>query len=338
MFLLAFVTIPVYADTPDESISILNLRLNDAQNNLIDEIIVDQEVHFKFELYNHLDHPQEVVSIFYRLHDYKKEKIGSTLDTIYPSSKSTGLDYSFSANSEGLHTFAIEIWDKDETSQITTVLLGPITAYDVENREVILKPIFSKHLLTIGEGSSNGQFVNLSDFAVDKDGYVFAVDDVRNEIQKFDPHGNFLLKWGSFCYFEYEYDDCTDPDGVMGPLKRGDGQFYSPSHIAVDDEQVYVVDRKNHRMQVFDKDGQFLYTFGNPFGYIQSVGGNSFTHSRDVEIVDDRIYLSDLGGVAIFEKDGSILYHADRTSKEHVVFNKPLKHFNRLIGKKVCHG
>jgi len=41
------------------------------------------------------------------------------------------------------------------------------------------------------------------------------------------------------------------------------GQFDSPWGICVDEKQVYISDSKNHRVQVFDHSGTFLFTFGS---------------------------------------------------------------------------
>ena len=53
-------------------------------------------------------------------------------------------------------------------------------------------------------------------------------------VQKFDMNGEFIMSWGSF--------------------GNGDGQFYFPRGVAVDqtDGFVYIVDMGNHRIQKFD--------------------------------------------------------------------------------------
>ena len=46
-------------------------------------------------------------------------------------------------------------------------------------------------------------------------------------------------------------------------MERAQGEFRSPSGVEVDREgRVYVADFYNHRIQVFDGDGNFLYQFG----------------------------------------------------------------------------
>ena len=41
-----------------------------------------------------------------------------------------------------------------------------------------------------------------------------------------------------------------------------DGQFGSPSGIAVFGDHVYVADKKQHSIDVFDKDGNFIFSWG----------------------------------------------------------------------------
>ena len=49
----------------------------------------------------------------------------------------------------------------------------------------------------------------------------------------------------------------------------GNGQFETPHAIVVDGDLVYVVDRENGRIQIFDRDGRFLKQWTNlgyPYG------------------------------------------------------------------------
>ncbi len=47
-----------------------------------------------------------------------------------------------------------------------------------------------------------------------------------------------------------------------GTLGAGDGQFYRPHGIAVNTREVYVAEILNHRIQVFDLNGNFLRKWG----------------------------------------------------------------------------
>lgn len=92
----------------------------------------------------------------------------------------------------------------------------------------------------------DGYFRGPTDVAFDSDDNVYISDGYTNSrIAKFDRHGNWVKSWGS--------------RGTGGP--RGDqnpGQLNTPHNIGIDRQNnVYVADRNNRRIQVFDRDGNF---------------------------------------------------------------------------------
>jgi DNA-binding beta-propeller fold protein YncE len=100
------------------------------------------------------------------------------------------------------------------------------------------------------------------DIAVDSAGNVY-VSSFDNTIQKFTNDGTFIKKWGSTCMLSINNFGCLDPDGT-GPLSLGDGQFDFPKGIAVDfDNNVYVADTGNDRIQKFTNDGTFIKKWGS---------------------------------------------------------------------------
>ena len=95
-------------------------------------------------------------------------------------------------------------------------------------------------LPTAQEARARGGYLNgPTDVAWDPDGNIFVSDGyVNSRIAKFDRHGNFLMDWGSY--------------------GTEIGQFRLPHAMQVDrDGNVYVADRTNRRIQVFDADGSF---------------------------------------------------------------------------------
>jgi DNA-binding beta-propeller fold protein YncE len=98
------------------------------------------------------------------------------------------------------------------------------------------KPI----LMWGSKGSGDSQFCHMEHIAVDKYDNIYVTDPQSDpgcsqqpRVLKFDSQGHFITKWGSY--------------------GEKDGQFRDPEHLAVDsDGKVYVSDRKNEIIQVFE--------------------------------------------------------------------------------------
>jgi hypothetical protein len=86
----------------------------------------------------------------------------------------------------------------------------------------------------------DGMFRQVTDMAWDAEGNTYISDGyINSRVAKVDKDGNWLKSWG-------------EPGD-------GPGQFNTPHSIAVDAQgQVYVADRGNRRIQVFDGEGKFL--------------------------------------------------------------------------------
>lgn len=78
-----------------------------------------------------------------------------------------------------------------------------------------------------------------------KTGYLYVTDGYGNSrVHKFAPDGRPVLSWG---------EPGIDP-----------GQFIRPHNVAIDqDDTIYIADRENHRIQVFDANGKFLSMWNN---------------------------------------------------------------------------
>ena len=108
-----------------------------------------------------------------------------------------------------------------------------------------------------GEGT---EFRLPTDIAWDSKGNIYITDGyVNSRVAKFDKDGEYIRSWGEY--------------------GTGDGQFRTPHSIVIDkDDNVYVGDRSNHRVQVFDTDGNFLRKFQidvPPDMTSKSVNGNT---------------------------------------------------------------
>jgi sugar lactone lactonase YvrE len=93
----------------------------------------------------------------------------------------------------------------------------------------------------------DGLFRQPTDIAWDSDDNIYVSDGYTNSrIAKYDKHGNWVTSWGS--------------RGSGGPhADENPGQFNTPHNIGVDRQNnVYVADRNNRRIQVFDVNGKYL--------------------------------------------------------------------------------
>ena len=111
----------------------------------------------------------------------------------------------------------------------------------------------------------DGLFRQPTDVAWDSDGNIYISDGyVNSRVAKYDKHGDWVKSWG-------------EPG-------TGPGQFRLPHAIAVDrNNNVYVGDRTNRRIQVFDTDGKFLrmFTIDVPSDpKTKAVNGNTPTGAR----------------------------------------------------------
>jgi hypothetical protein len=143
-----------------------------------------------------------------------------------------------------------------------------ISPYDPEKRVWIVDDyrhaifIFSndgKRLLqTIGEpnvhASDDKHFYRPTFIAWLPDGTFFVADGYANtRVVKFDKNGKYLLAWG---------------EKGTPPNEKRPGYFNNVHGVAVDTQtrRVFVNDRQNHRVQVFDENGKHLseWSFGAP--------------------------------------------------------------------------
>ncbi len=89
----------------------------------------------------------------------------------------------------------------------------------------------------------DGLFRQPTDVAWDSDGNIYITDGyINSRVAKYDKNGDWVKSWGE--------------------KGTGPGQFRLPHAIVIDrNNNVYVADRSNRRVQVFDTDGKFLRMF-----------------------------------------------------------------------------
>lgn len=139
----------------------------------------------------------------------------------------------------------------------------------------------------VGAGVPGDNFSRPTGVAFDTAGNIFVADGWGGNnarVAKFDRNGTFLKSWGS--------------------RGTGPGQFGGLHDIAVDARgNVYVADRANRRVQVFDNDGTFKTQFvnvGAPWAVCITPGPQQslyVSNSNDTDSLDDgEIYKLDLDG------------------------------------------
>ncbi len=191
-------------------------------------------------------------------------------------------------------------------------------------------------------GEEPGQFDAPEGVAIASDGRIYVADTNNDRVQVFNPDGEFLNQWGSFCDLA-SGDGCDDADGQgqfnapegiayapvtdtvyvtdsgndrvqafspsgefrtsWGSSGTDSGQFNLPVGIATDGSgRVFVADVMNHRVQVFDPLGDFIRAWGS-----NGTADGQFNFPADVAFHNRRLFVTDNGNhrVQVFAPEGS---------------------------------
>lgn len=151
-----------------------------------------------------------------------------------------------------------------------------------------------KLLMTLGErgvAGEDAQHFNMpTDVAVAPDGSFYVSDGYGNSrVIKFSSDGHHMISWGS---------KGTAP-----------GQFDVPHNIALDSQgRVYIADRGNARLQIFDEGGQFIAewknkSLGRPWAVRISSTGNVFI----IDGGDQSEFWPDRARILKLDSEGQIL-------------------------------
>ena len=148
----------------------------------------------------------------------------------------------------------------------------------------------------VGAGVRGDNFNRPTDVAWDAAGNIFVADGYGNSrVAKFDKNGRFLMTWGS---------RGTAP-----------GQFNTLHSIATDAQgNVYVGDRTNRRIQVFDNNGAFKTQFisvGAPWAICITPGPHQYLYTSNSNGTTDM----DNGEIYKMELDGRIVGKFGRAGK-----------------------
>jgi DNA-binding beta-propeller fold protein YncE len=182
-----------------------------------------------------------------------------------------------------------------------------------------------------GQGNKEGEFQFPYGIDGDEDGNVYVADLYKGTISVFNKKGEFLN------YFTEKAEDkvITSPGGLrivdnklyvtdieshrifvfdlegnrlaeIGEPGNGEGQFIAPNSVAIDnDENLYISDSGNNRVQVFDKDGKFQRIIN---GTKDGAGQSIFVNPRGVGVDSKgRVYIvNNLShNIYVYDKDGN---------------------------------
>lgn len=149
-------------------------------------------------------------------------------------------------------------------------------------------------LLTLGErgkpGNDRSHFNLPTDVAVLKDGSFYVSDGYKNtRVLKFSASGEYEFEWG-----------------VKG---SGPGEFNLPHGIALDSRgRVYVCDRSNSRIQIFDAKGKFLDQWKGPqIGRPYGVEVDAHDHVFIVDGGEPSLKAKDRGKAVELDAEGHVI-------------------------------
>lgn len=146
------------------------------------------------------------------------------------------------------------------------------------------------YLLKFGtNGSAQGQFLSPTYLAIDSQNNVYTSDSNNYRIQKFDSNGNFLFMFGWGVLDGNNSLQVCSSGCLRGKSGSGNGQLNIPFGIALDiNDNVYVANYGNHRIEKYDSSGNFLATLGNP-----GTGDEQLQYPEDVSVDSNGdIYIS----------------------------------------------
>ena len=160
---------------------------------------------------------------------------------------------------------------------------GDIYVADEGNHRVLVYDSSWTYKATIGETSVSGSdgvhFNHPAGVTVDATGNVFVSDRDNDRVQK--------------CTLSGSSGTCITFAGMTGESGQDFDHFDNPAGLAVDDVgRVYVVDRWNNRVQVFDSSGAYLTSISGSWGWGSDTG--QLRSPADVAVDDQgNVYVTD---------------------------------------------
>ena len=128
----------------------------------------------------------------------------------------------------------------------------------------------------------------------------------------------------------FRLGESLEPDTNFGGSGSGPGKFNDPWGIAVDSTgNVLVADTFNHRVQKFDPEGKFVFTWGSP-GATEAAGSGKNTQffgPRDILIsTSGQLLVTDTGNkrIQVFDGEGNFVTQFGKSGAGDGEFSEPV--------------
>ncbi|KAL9653258.1 hypothetical protein ABK040_010965 [Willaertia magna] len=221
-------------------------------------------------------------------------------------------------------------------NNLGTITINENNHNSLENNDC---PIQGKFISSFGgKGTEDGQFTSPTDICIDSHDNIIICDNENNRVQIFDKTGKFIRKFRvpkpygvtvdskentilvtSDDHCVYCFDLVGNELGKFGSYGTDFGHFSYPTGVFVvnpsnnttanttthnESGKIIVCDHHNHRLQIFDKDGTFLKSFGTN-GNRELEGGFYGPNSVDLDI-EGHLVISDRynSRIQVFTTDG----------------------------------
>jgi DNA-binding beta-propeller fold protein YncE len=210
----------------------------------------------------------------------------------------------------------VRAWIMEDSSGSHFIRIGPdgnIWTANITEHVVRKYSPKGKLLLTLGEsgvaGTDQAHFDRPTDMAILPTGDIFVSDGYNNRrVVHFDSKGKYVNQWGR--------------DG------SGPGQFALPHSIVADSKKrIYVADRENARIQVFDAKGKLLAVWEDTI----TPWGLYITKKDELWACGSSVFKDDEGNCVVLPPGDQLLMKLDLTGK--VLLRIPLKMTKEPPGK-----
>jgi DNA-binding beta-propeller fold protein YncE len=168
---------------------------------------------------------------------------------------------------------------------------------DLERKRIAVYNADGKFKKYIGRFKDEGEFELPRSIAIDRaTGRIYLADTARNFVLILDLDGKTLAEVGK-------------RGGGNGPA-----EFMEPTEVALYGNEVFVLDRRNERIQVLDLGGHFRRQF--------KLGGSGTSDANGMAFdTQGRLFVPSLSWVEVFNREGKLLFRFGQSGERAGEFN-----------------